>query len=82
MYNLIHHVQDGLVELRNILEAYITSQGLAALEKWHDESGANTGTEKEDANAYVSAILRVHSKYEALVKGAFQNDAGSVIQNK
>ncbi|CAG0922208.1 unnamed protein product [Notodromas monacha] len=76
MYTLVHQMPEGLVELRTLLETHITNQGLAALSKWNDETGS--GSEKEDANSYVIAILEVHGKYETLVKEAFRNDTGFV----
>ncbi len=85
---MIHQMPEGLAELRNILEVHISNQGLNALSKWQEEpSGAvsvssstnlSTNSEKEDSNAYVSAILDVHAKYDTLVKGAFRSDPGFV----
>ena len=33
MYQLVSRIQDGLGELRNLLETHITGQGSAAIEK-------------------------------------------------
>ncbi|XP_054279528.1 cullin-1-like [Macrosteles quadrilineatus] len=71
MYSLVARITDGLGELRNLLELHISSQGLAAIEKC-GESAAN------DPKVYVSTILEVHKKYNALVLTAFNNDSGFV----
>lgn len=36
MYSLVSRIQDGLGELRNLLESHIYSQGLTAIEKCGD----------------------------------------------
>ncbi|XP_014667286.1 PREDICTED: cullin-1-like [Priapulus caudatus] len=71
MYSLVSKIQDGLGELRNLLESHIFSQGLTAIEKC-GEAALN------DPKMYVSTILDVHKKYNALVLSAFNNDAGFV----
>ena len=68
---LVSRIPDGLGELRNLLENHITNQGLAAIEKLGDEA-------LNDPKIYVSTILDVHRKYNALVLTAFNNDAGFV----
>ena len=57
--------------MRNLLENHITNQGLAAIEKLGDEA-------LNDPKIYVTQILEVHRKYNALVLTAFNNDAGFV----
>uniref|UniRef100_A0A0A9WZX0 Cullin-1 n=2 Tax=Lygus hesperus TaxID=30085 RepID=A0A0A9WZX0_LYGHE len=71
MYQLVARIPDALVELRALLEAHIASQGLDAIEKCLD-------TASNDPKTYVSTILGVHKKYNALVITAFNNDTGFV----
>ncbi|XP_074652413.1 cullin-1-like [Tubulanus polymorphus] len=71
MYQLVSRIQDGLGELKNLLESHIHSQGLSAIEKC-GESAIN------DPKTYVQTILAVHKKYNALVMTAFNNDSGFV----
>ena len=62
-------IPNGLGELRDLLETHITAQGLAAIEKLGEEA-------LNDPKIYVSTILEVHRKYNALVLTAFNNDPG------
>uniref|UniRef100_A0A1B6KV81 Cullin-1 n=1 Tax=Graphocephala atropunctata TaxID=36148 RepID=A0A1B6KV81_9HEMI len=71
MYELVSKIPDGLTELRNLLELHIANQGLEAIEKCGD-SAVN------DPKVYVSTILEVHKKFNALVLTAFSNDSGFV----
>ncbi len=71
MYQLVSRIPDGLGELRNLLENHINHQGLVAIEKLGDEA-------LNDPKMYVSTILDVHKKYNALVLTAFTNDSGFV----
>ena len=68
---LASRIPDGLGELRDLLENHITAQGLAAIEKLGEEA-------LNDPKIYVSTILEVHRKYNALVLTAFNNDSGFV----
>ena len=68
---LVSRIPDGLGELRNLLENHITNQGLAAIEKLGQEA-------LNEPKIYVSTILEVHRKYNALVLTAFNNDSGFV----
>ena len=68
---LVSRIPDGLGELRNLLENHIAAQGLAAIEKLGDDA-------LNDPKIYVSTILEVHRKYNALVLTAFNNDSGFV----
>jgi cullin 1 len=70
-YQLVSRIPDGLGELRNLLENHITNQGLAAIEKLGQEA-------LNEPKIYVSTILEVHRKYNALVLTAFNNDSGFV----
>jgi len=71
MFSLVSRIPDGLGELRNLLENHITAQGLAAIEKLGQEA-------LNEPKIYVSTILEVHRKYNALVLTAFNNDSGFV----
>jgi len=71
MYLLVSRIPDGLAELRNLLETHIANQGLEAIEKCGE-------TAVNDPKVYVSTILEVHKKYNALVLTAFCNDSGFV----
>uniref|UniRef100_A0A803KFM7 Cullin-1 n=1 Tax=Xenopus tropicalis TaxID=8364 RepID=A0A803KFM7_XENTR len=71
MYNLVSRIQDGLGELKKLLETHIHNQGLAAIEKCGEAA-------QNDPKMYVQTVLDVHKKYNALVMSAFNNDAGFV----
>ncbi|KAG6445168.1 hypothetical protein O3G_MSEX003766 [Manduca sexta] len=71
MYSLVARIPDGLCELRRLLEQHIHAQGLQAI----DKCGECAHT---DPKVYVSTILEVHKKYNALVLVAFNNDSGFV----
>ena len=53
------------------MENHITNQGLAAIEKLGEDA-------LNDPKIYVSTILEVHRKYNALVLTSFNNDSGFV----
>lgn len=71
MYQLVSKVQDGLGELKSLLERHIISQGEGAIVKC-GEAALN------DPKVYVQTILDVHKKYHALVLTAFKSDSGFV----
>ncbi|KAF9824815.1 hypothetical protein SFRURICE_019862, partial [Spodoptera frugiperda] len=71
MYGLVARIPDGLCELRRLLEHHIHAQGLQAIDKCGDAAHS-------DPKVYVSTILEVHKKYNALVLIAFNNDSGFV----
>lgn len=71
MYQLVSRIPDGVGELKRLLENHINNQGLAAIEKLGEEA-------VNDPKLYVSTILDVHRKYNALVLTAFNNDTGFV----
>jgi cullin 1 len=71
MYDLLAKIQDGLVELKKLLEVYIYNQGMEAIEKCCDAA-------INDPKLYVQTILDVHKKYDLLVLSAFHNDKGFV----
>ena len=48
MYQLVSRIQDGLGELRNLLEAHISSQGTHAIEKC-GESALNVSSQRRVA---------------------------------
>ncbi|KAF4526090.1 hypothetical protein B566_EDAN007584 [Ephemera danica] len=68
MFSLVARIPDGLGELRSLLEQHIFAQGLEAIEKCGESA----------VNVYVSTVLGVHKKYNALVLTAFNNDSGFV----
>ncbi|OWR53545.1 Cullin-1 [Danaus plexippus plexippus] len=71
MYSLVARIPSGLCELRKLLEQHIHTQGLHAIDKCGD-------CVHTDPKVYVSTILEVHKKYNALVLMAFNNDSGFV----
>ncbi|GIX76017.1 cullin-1, partial [Caerostris extrusa] len=71
MFQLVSRIFDGLGELRTRLESHIHYQGLSAIEKCGDSAS-------NDPKVYVTTILDVHRKYNALVMTAFNNEAGFV----
>ncbi|XP_059083159.1 cullin-1-like [Tigriopus californicus] len=71
MYQLVSRIDNGLGHLKSLLENHINQQGLSAIEKLGDEA-------LNDPKLYVSTILEVHKKYNALVLTAFTNDTGFV----
>jgi len=71
MFSLVSRITDGLPELRTRLEEHISVQGMSAIERGGDV--AHT-----DPKVYVTTILDVHRKYNAMVMSAFHNDAGFV----
>src|SRR5699024_7690413 len=71
MYQLVLRIPNGLGELKNRLEAHITSQGLSAIERCGEAA-------VQDPRIYVSTILQVHKKFSNLVQEAFLSDSGFV----
>lgn len=71
MYLLVSRVQDGLGELKSLLEKHIVQQGVDAIDRC-GEAAMN------DPKVYVNATLEVHKKYNALVIRSFNNDSGFV----
>ncbi|XP_062519444.1 cullin-1-like [Corticium candelabrum] len=71
MFALCARVQNGLTQLKVLLEEHIHQQGLDAVEKCQE-------TAMTDPKVYVLTILAVHQKYNALGMSAFGNDAGFV----
>jgi len=71
MYQLVHRVPNGLLELKNRLETHIYSQGLSAIEKCGE-------TALQDPKNYVNTILHVHKKFSTLVQDSFSSDTGFV----
>lgn len=93
MYQLVSRITDGLTELRKLLEDHITQQGLSAIEREGDAAHNDPkvlSTQNSSKSflkifciwlflkIYVTTILDVHRKYNALVMSAFHNDAGFV----
>jgi len=75
MYQLVSRIPDGLGQLKVLLENHIHNQGLFAIERLGDEA---VNDPKDGGKLYVSTILDVHKKYNALVLTAFTNDSGFV----
>ena len=71
MFTLVSRIPDGLGHLKTLLENHINNQGLLAIEKLGEEA-------LNDPKLYVSTILEVHKKYNALVLTSFTNDSGFV----
>lgn len=71
MFQLVSRIVDGLGELRTLLEEHIQAQGLSAVERLGEAAA-------QDPKLYVSTLLQVHRKYNALVLTAFANDVGFV----
>lgn len=71
MFQLVSRIVDGLGELRGLLEEHIHAQGLSAVERLGDGAA-------QEPKLYVSTLLQVHRKYNALVLTAFNNDVGFV----
>jgi len=71
MFQLVSRIQDGLGELKILLEAHITNQGLAAIDRC-GEAALN------DPKQYVTTILEVHQKYSNLVCTSFNSESGFV----
>lgn len=71
LYEMVSRIPDGLVELKFILEIHIVAQGLETIDKCGESAVS-------DPKVYVTAILDVHKKYNALVLTAFNNDSGFV----
>merc|ERR1719507_1519906 len=66
MFSLVRRTPDGLLKLEELLENHIAQQG-------HSANDA-----VNEPKLYVSTILDVHKKYNALVLTAFANDSGFV----
>lgn len=67
IYQLCTRVTGGLDRLKQILEDYITNQGLNRIEK----CGVSA---LQDPAIFVSTILDVHNYFEQLVKNSFDGD--------
>nr|CAB3234679.1 cullin-1-like [Phallusia mammillata] len=71
MFVLVSKIQNGLGELKSLLEKHIHSRGDSAIEQCYT-------TAINDPPLYVQTILNVHKKYNALVESSFDNDPGFV----
>ncbi|KAI5252307.1 Cullin-1 [Manis pentadactyla] len=69
MYNLVSRLQNGLGELKKLLEIHIHNQGHAAIEKCG-------GAALNDSKIHVQTALDIHKKYNIPVMAVFNNDAG------
>jgi cullin 1 len=90
MYKLVSRIPDSLGELRVLLETHIKTKGLERLERLCEDALSDPKVRKGTqarlfpvemptcSQVYVTTILEVHRKYNALVLTAFDNDAGFV----
>ena len=69
MFSLVSRIPHALSELSNLLENHICIQGVAAIEKLGQEA-------LNDSKIYVSTILDVRRKFNALILNVFNNYNG------
>lgn len=69
MYNLLSRIADGLDPLRSKFEAHVRKAGLAAVAK------VASDVDKLEPKVYVDALLEIHTRYQGLVKRAFNDEA-------
>lgn len=69
MYNLLARIPSGLDPLRTKFENHVRRAGLAAVQKVQSTDG-----DKLEPKVYVDALLEIHTKYQALVKQAFNDE--------
>jgi len=69
MYNLLSRIADGLDPLRSKFEAHVRKAGLAAVAKVASDA------DKLEPKVYVDALLEIHTRYQGLVKRAFNDEA-------
>lgn len=69
MYSLLARISGGLDPLRTKFENHVRRAGLAAVSKVASDA------EKLEPKVYVDALLEIHTKYSALVKNAFNDEA-------
>ncbi|OAA41488.1 cullin-2 [Beauveria brongniartii RCEF 3172] len=69
MYNLLARIPNGLDPLRTKFENHVRRAGLAAVQKVQSSDG-----DKLEPKVYVDALLEIHTKYQALVKNAFNDE--------
>ncbi|KAJ2904380.1 Cullin-domain-containing protein [Zalerion maritima] len=68
MYGLLSRIVDGLEPLRNKFETHVRRVGLAAVAK------VAADAEKLEPKVYVDALLETHTKFQGLVKRAFNDE--------
>lgn len=68
MYDLLSRIPDGLKPLRNRFETHVRKVGLAAVAK------VAADAEKLEPKVYVDALLETHTKFQGLVKRAFNDE--------
>jgi cullin 1 len=66
MFQLALRVEHGLLEMQRLMEEHVTKQGLDAITAVVDEA-------LNEPRVYVQTLLKVYTKYKALVMTAFQN---------
>ncbi|KKA28916.1 hypothetical protein TD95_002500 [Thielaviopsis punctulata] len=68
MFNLLSRIPDGLDPLRHRFEAHVRRAGLAAIQKVASDS------DKPEPKVYIDALLDIHTRYQGLVKRAFNDE--------
>lgn len=68
MYNLLSRLTDGLDPLRQKFETHVRKAGLGAVNKIASDA------DKLEPKVYVDALLDVHTRYQGLVKRAFNDE--------
>jgi cullin 1 len=68
MYNLLSRLTDGLDPLRQKFETHVRKAGLGAVNKVASDA------DKLEPKVYVDALLDVHTRYQGLVKRAFNDE--------
>ncbi|KAG8877126.1 hypothetical protein FRB97_003655 [Tulasnella sp. 331] len=68
MYNLLQHKAGGLQALQEKFEEHVKQSGLDSVERFSDRQGGM------HADAFVRAILDVHTRNSGLVEKCFQDD--------
>ena len=68
MYGLLSRISDGLDPLRSKFEAHVRKAGLAAVAK------VASDVDKLEPKVYVDGLLEIHTRYQGLVKRAFNDE--------
>lgn len=69
MYSLLARIPDGLEPLRSKFESHVRNAGIAAVQKVLSAEG-----DKLEPKVYVDALLEIHTRYQGLVKRAFNDE--------
>ncbi|EAT40252.1 AAEL008008-PA [Aedes aegypti] len=71
LYALLARTENGLAQLKDVLETHIYNQGTIAIAKCREVT--------TDLNIYVQTILAVHKKYQTLISTIFDKDSGFLV---